>query len=157
MFSLSYSISLFIRQYCDLHQSAPQHYNQAKIALLYVNQKTFLLFLTDSLWIWLLWQEYNSTQVKKQVGILGRAFLAPVPIDLGRKMGRKWPRCDWILVFCGKNGRPRASFAYFSTEVSFPNLGWLRSVTKKGSLTTSFFRVPSGIRTHDIQNHNLTL
>ena len=35
------------------------------------------------------------------------------------------------------------------------NWGWIE--TKKGSRTTSFFRVPSGIRTHDIQNHNLTL
>ena len=46
-----------------------------------------------------------------------RKTFAPVPIDLGREMGRKWPRCNRMLVFCGKNGRPRASFAYFSTEV----------------------------------------
>ena len=28
---------------------------------------------------------------------------------------------------------------------------------KEEALTTSSFRVPYGIRTHDIQNHNLTL
>ena len=51
----------------------------------------------------------------------------------------------------------RNSLPLISDFVDDEPMGSHTIVHKKGSLATSFLGVPYGIRTHDIQNHNLTL